>query len=92
MGLLLIGGTIVLGAVVWQKLSADPAAAAYACPGGHIDLKGRGFIMESKNEDSMLRLMLEKAPGQLEIIHIDTCNGRITHSFRLETDPVMAVE
>src|SRR5262245_57711541 len=84
LGLLFIGGAVLIGVLVVKKArqmrNADMLSSA-ECPGGEIDLKGRGIIVESRTEDQLLRLTLEKQTGSNEIITIDTCTGKIIGSL-----------
>jgi hypothetical protein len=92
LGIVLVGGTVLLGSAVWKKISLMRNAdmlSAEECPGGEIDLKGRGIIIESHTEDQLLRLTLERKPGQNEILTVDTCTGKIIGSLLLQTDPGM---
>lgn len=93
MALILIGGTVIVGTVMWKRINVTHNADMLnpsECAGGDIDLKGRGMITESHTEDQLLRLTLEKKPGHDEIITIDTCTGKIVGTLKVETDPGMA--
>jgi hypothetical protein len=92
LGLLLIGGAILLGGMVWKKVNLmrnTDMLDASVCPGGEVNLTGRGIIIESRTEDQLLRLTLEKQPGTNEILTIDTCTGKIIGTLKLATDPGM---
>ncbi len=56
-----------------------------ACPGGKVDLKGRGDIVEYRSDDGILRLRLKK-PGSedTEVILVDECTGRIKGSLTFD--------
>ncbi len=91
MGLVLIGGFIFVASVVWKKVATDSSRMS-ECPGGNVDLKGHGIIIESKLEDQILRLTMEKHAGKNEILTIDACNGKVLSTLGFETDPGMVEE
>lgn len=85
LGLMLVGGTLLLAVGLWHK-SFDMAETAAACPGGRVDLKGRGAIVETAVDGGNLRVTLEKKGGGVEIVTIDLCNGKVAGSLTLESD------
>ena len=90
LALILIGGIAILGGVLWKRASLTRNAdmlSTSECPGGQIDLRGRGMMIDSKTEDQILRVTLEKITGHDEILTIDTCTGKIIGTLTLETDP-----
>lgn len=93
MGFILVGGVVFLAGVVWKKMSADIASVSAAkksadCPGGHVDLKGRGMVIESAVDGQMLRLTFERKGGGSDIVLIDICSGKVTGALTVDTDPV----
>ncbi len=91
MGIVLIAGSVFISGTVWKSFSGN-AALSGDCKGGQLDLSGRGVVMESRTEDQIMRLSLEKKPGHMEIITVDVCSGNILGSLQLTTDPGMGVE
>lgn len=90
LGLILIGGSVILGTVMWKKVKVmrnTDMLSSSECAGGELDLRGRGMIIESRTEDQLLRLTLETRPGQDEILTIDTCTGKIVGTLKVQTDP-----
>lgn len=95
LGLLLLGGIALLFALAYGKMSAPQGAAPVAaqeCKGGKLDLRGRGMVMESKREGDILRLMLEKGPGQTQMLSINICTGQVTGELIIESDASLPVE
>jgi hypothetical protein len=88
MGLLLIGGTVLLGTLVWKKIAAETSGlhATADCPGGNVDLKGRGTMVDSVVDGHTMRVTLEKNNGKNEMVMIDICSGKIIGSLTLDTD------
>ncbi len=89
MGILLLGGTLLLAAIVWKKVSTPTAET---CPGGHIDLKGRGMITESTLDGEILRLTLGKQNGRSEFVLVDVCAGKILGGLTIDSDPTLISE
>jgi len=95
MGIVLVIGFLVVAASVWLKMKAGSPAAKSAvaggvlpanCPGGTVDLKGRGHVVDTSIEGSTLRLALAKAGGELEMVHVDMCSGKETSALKIMTD------
>lgn len=89
LGLMLIGGTLLLAVGLWHKSfnASEPAA----CPGGKVDLTGRGHIVDSAAEGQKLRITLEKDGGE-EVVTIDLCSGEILSSLSIQADPVEGMQ
>lgn len=87
LGLIAIGGMLVLGGMLWKK--ATDTTRMNDCAGGHVDLKGHGIVIESHNDDQLLRLTLESKAGHSEILTIDTCTAKVIGTLSLDTDPGM---
>jgi hypothetical protein len=94
MGLLLIGGTVLLFGIILKKMSQEKnmPPVVQECKGGALDLKGRGLVMESKLENNVLRLTLEKGPGHTEMLTVDACSGEITSTLVIDSDASLPVE
>ena len=95
MGFLLVGGTVLLAGIVWKKVSAESAEVAAGgpkCPGGTIDLKGKGMVIETTVEGQVMRVTTEKKEGITETYLIDMCQGKVITHVALETDAVMVTE
>lgn len=92
MGLLLLGGTVLLFALVIKKATQPDGQAAHACAGGTVDLRGRGMVMESQLEKNTLRLTLEKNPGHTEYLTVDACSGAVTGTLVIESDASIPLE
>ncbi|NBX02829.1 MAG: hypothetical protein EBR02_01935 [Alphaproteobacteria bacterium] len=92
MGIVLIAGAVFISGGILKNFSASPAALSADCKGGQLDLTGRGMVVESRTEDQIMRLSLEKKPGSMEILTVDVCSGKILGSLQLNTDPGMGVE
>ena len=92
MGLLLVGGTVLLGALVWQKVSTEKSAEKSSihtmadCPGGHVDLKGHGVIVDSTIDGHTMHLILEKTESKSELMMIDICSGKIIGALTIDSD------
>ena len=88
MGVLLIGGTVLLMAVVWKKVSQEAmkAHAASECAGGKIDLTGRGKIVNRMTDGHIVRIELKKQAGQDETVSIDLCTGKIVGALVIDSD------
>lgn len=88
MGLLLIGGTMFLAAVVWKKVSNDAVHARMQaeCPGAQVDLKGRGAVVATEMDKKTLRLTLKSGPGKLEVVSVNLCTGKIEGTLGLAVD------
>jgi hypothetical protein len=88
MGFLLVGGTVLLAGIVWNKVSneAARAAAGPSCAGGTIDLKGQGALVETMVDGQTLRAKTKKNNGKTTISLIDICKGTVISSITLETD------
>ena len=94
MGLLLLGGTVLLMGLVWKKVAAGEAGAALSagCPGGNVDLKGRGSIVDSTMEGRSMRVLLEKGDNHRELVTIDMCSGKVVSALAIESDPAPTAE
>ena len=86
MGFLLIGGTILLMAVVWKKVASDTAKLHGECAGGKIDLKGHGQLVNTLTDGHIIRITFKKQPGSTEIVSVDLCAGKLLGSLSVETD------
>jgi len=88
MGVLLIGGTVLLFALVVKKVSAEAAKAraAQECAGGKVDLSGHGKIISSAMDGHIMRITLRKPPGHNETVSVDICTGKVIGTLVVETD------
>jgi hypothetical protein len=87
LGLILVGAIVLLAGLVWKRTADTPALAALAdCSGGHVNLKGHGMLVDTGFEEKTMRVTMEKAEGQSEIMLIDICSGKIMTTLTLETD------
>lgn len=94
MGIMLVVGALVVAAAIGLKMqTATPSAVVAAksalpspCPGGAVDLKGRGHIVDTSIEGSTLRLAFAREGGQLEMVHIDICSGKELSALKITTD------
>ena len=84
MGLLLVGGTILLFALVIKKVNQE--GKPQACEKKTLELAGRGQLVETQLEGGKLRVMLVAAPGEYEIITLDACRGQELGSLRIKAD------
>lgn len=94
MGFLLVGGTVLLAGIVWKKVSTEAAAHASAsiCPGGSVNLRGKGAVIESSIEGQVMRVLTEKNEQKTDVYLIDLCKGTIISRLTLETDPAPVTE
>lgn len=90
MGFLLVGGTVLLAAIVWKKVTAEtsPVAQVAECSPAPVDLTGHGTLVETMMEGRALRAVLQKKSGETEVYTINLCSGAITGKFTLKTDAV----
>lgn len=88
MGFLLIGGTVLLMAVVWKKVSQEEAKTQESakCEGGKLDLMGRGKIVNQLIDKDIIRITLKKSSGQQETVSAQLCTGKILGSLVIESD------
>jgi len=86
MGLVLMGGALLLCAMVWKKISADTRATQVVCAGGELDLRGQGFVSGANIENRQMHITLEKQPGVIEVLTIDPCSGQRLGSLTIRTD------
>lgn len=93
MGVVLVVGFLVVGIAIGVNMKADgllpmahKGALPAQCPGGAVDLKGRGQIVDTAVEGSTIRFAIAKPSGELEMIHIDICTGKELSSLRITTD------
>ena len=64
-----------------------------ACPGGKVDLKGRGEIVDYKSDNGVLRLRLKKAGSDdIEVVLVDECTGRIKGALTIDDNPLKLPE
>ncbi len=75
----------MLGHVVRQE-------TAKTCPGGRVDLKGRGEILGYTEENGVLRVRLQKPGGDTEIVLVDVCTGEIKSSLTIDADALKLPE
>ncbi len=87
-GFLLIGGTVLLMAVVWKKVSMEDAKARTSaeCVGGKLDLTRRGKIVNQLIDNDIIRITLKKPSGQQETVSAQLCSGKILGSLVIESD------
>jgi hypothetical protein len=94
MGALLLGGTVLLIGVAWQKAATH--GKARVCEGGKIDLKGLGSVIDYKMDDQILRITLERQDkaGHTfnDIVTVDSCSGKTLSTLTIETDPALNPE
>ncbi len=83
--ILLIGGTLFLMGLTWKRVTndSDPRLSGN-CPGGVIDLKGHGMIVDTTVDGQIMRLSLEKREGKSETVLIDMCSGRVVTNLLIE--------
>ena len=86
MGVLLLGGVVLLGALVIKKVNQEAFLhSPGGCPGGKIDLKGHGAITSSTIEGHTMHLTLD-SKGQSETLLIDICSGKILTTLTIDRD------
>jgi hypothetical protein len=93
MGVVLVIGFLVVGASIWMKMKGRaPGAIAAAsrempanCPGGTIDLKGRGRIVDTSIEGQIMRFAIARG-DDLEMIHVDLCTAKEINTIKIITD------
>src|SRR5690606_2299357 len=83
LGMLLIGGILLFGFLLWEKKAQNTSGR---CPGGEVDLKGRGAVIDSSLDGRTLRLTLEPQEHTQEIIMLDVCSGKITGKLKILVD------
>ncbi len=55
------------------------------CPGGKVDLKGRGEVIDYQSDNGVLRLRLKKEGSEdTEVILVDECDGRIKGALTID--------
>jgi hypothetical protein len=88
MGLIMIGGTVMLVAMVWKKVNADAngTSAAYACAGGEADLAGRGQVLELSRDGKVMYVTLQKDAQHVEVATVDLCSAKVKSSLMLVVD------
>ncbi|MDE3060762.1 MAG: hypothetical protein KGJ06_07110 [Pseudomonadota bacterium] len=89
MGIVLIAGAVLLMVLIGRKM-AEPRQAD--CPGGQVDLQGRGIMVDSAVEGQTMRVTLQKNEGHTEIVLIDICTGAVSGALTLKTDKASAEE
>ena len=59
--------------------------AAINCPGGRVDLKGRGEIIDYSEENGVVRIRMQKPGSQdTEVVLVDACTGAIKSSLKID--------
>jgi len=88
MGLVMIGGTVLLAAMVWKKVNAETSGVvpAYACAGGEADLAGRGQVIGMERDGKSLYVTFQKDARVLEVATLDLCSGKVKTSVTLQVD------
>lgn len=94
MGVVLILGFVTVAAAVWMKMNSgtgmQQGGIPANCKGGDLDLKGRGHIIDTAVEGTVLRVALDNGKGQIEVVHVDICSGRELTSLKIQTDATEA--
>lgn len=98
MGIALVGGMILLAVLVMQKLkdgtllAKDQEAAevvemplAASCNHTQIDMQGRGALQHAELEGQKLSLWFEAAPGQHQLVVVDSCSGALVREVDIKT-------
>lgn len=63
------------------------------CPGGKVDLKGMGEIIDYKSDNGVLRLRLKKPNSEdTEVVLVDECTGRIKGSLTIDDNALKLPE
>lgn len=89
MGIVLVVGFLVVMAAAWMKMKATSAqTVASNCKGGDVDLKGRGTVIDTNYNGNILRIVLAKPDGEVEVAQIDLCTGKQVGSVKIATDMV----
>ncbi|MFO0389716.1 MAG: hypothetical protein ACK502_08390 [Alphaproteobacteria bacterium] len=66
---------------------------AAECPGGKVDLKGMGEIIDYKSDNGVLRLRLKKPNSEdTEVVLVDECTGRIKGSLTIDDNALKLPE
>ena len=87
LGLILVGAIVLLAGLVWKRTADTPVVTTTAdCPGGHVNLKGHGMLIDSGFEEKTMRVTMEKSEGQSEVMLIDVCTGKVLTTLTLESD------
>lgn len=94
MGILLVIGFLAVMAGAWMKLKAGTAPEGKTlsanipanCPGGEVNLQGRGQVVDMAVEGSTLRVALNTPEGQLEMVHFDVCSGKEIGALKITAD------
>jgi hypothetical protein len=87
MGLIMIGGTVLLAALVWKKVNAEAAGTgAYACQGGEIDMAGRGQVLDLERDGKQLYVTFQKDAKTLEVATLDLCSGKVKSAVTMLID------
>ncbi len=94
MGFLLVGGTILLGGIVWKKVAAESSESAHAaeCTGGNVDLRGHGMVIETTVDGQTMRITTEEKDGKTDTYLVDMCHGNVITHLSLQTDATMQVQ
>lgn len=85
MGILLVVGFLVTVAGAWFKFKAKSAAVS-ACISEPIDLKGHGTLRSSSMTDGVLTLIFAKKAGEIEIVTLNSCSGKILSNNKILVD------
>ncbi len=86
MGVVLVVGFLVVGAAAWMKVKAASKSVASSCPGGELDLKGKGHVVDTTYDGNILRIAMARQDGDIEMVHVDVCTGRQIGSLKIHTD------
>jgi len=98
MGVVLVLGFVVVGAAAWMKMKGAPAISATSkvglpadCPGGDLNLAGRGKIIDTSVDGQLMRVALAGRDGSIQVVHIDVCSGKELSALRITTDPDLSM-
>jgi hypothetical protein len=63
------------------------------CPGGKVDLKGMGEIIDYQSDNGVLRLRLKKQGSEdIEVVLVDECTGRIKGALTIDDNALKLPE
>lgn len=79
MGIVLIGGTLFLVALIWQAVSkpSGPSAAISTCQDSVVDLSARGEVSRYFVEGRQLFAVIQHPGKPDHVVVIDHCTGDI---------------
>lgn len=81
LGVLLIGGTFLLGVLMWKK-----GFEGAHCAGMPVNLKGHGPVISSQIQGKKLYLTLKRNGGGAELVTVDICSGAVLSNLAIDTD------